>query len=1274
MIGTVINDRYRIEVEIGAGGMGIVYQGFDLVLKRPVAVKVLLARSGMETQSKTRLLSEAQTIAQLDHPNIVTVYDAGETDYAPFIVMQQVSGISLRQIGNLNLTQILEIIRQLCQALQHAHNLNIVHRDLKPENILLTNLPSEIPIDSNSQSVDLSAQDLVFTVMLMDFGMARSEDLSTLSQDRAFLGTIAYLSPEQALGNPIDNRSDLYSLGVILYELVAERLPFTAEDPIAMISQHLHAPVVPPSAYNEEVPAILDTLIMRLLSKEPDRRPASAEEILQLIEGLFVVHPSSLSAPSLSPLERLVRGQMVGRERELSEAIRQWNKVQTGESAVLLISGEPGIGKTRMVREIVAYAKVSGAKTLSGECYPEGNYPYAPIAQIIETAIGSNGHLTTLEKELPNLVIADLLTLAPTLSFHLPVVPPNPPLDPLAEQQRLFESMVHFCRTLTTHTPVLLVLEDAHWADHGTLALLRHIARRAARLNLRLLLVLTYREVELARQLALNEVLADFHRERLAERIKLSRLTREQTRDMLAVLFQEEITPELLEGIYHETEGNPFFIEEVCKALIDEGKIYREGGSWQRLAMTEIHIPQSVRLAIERRVRYLPTEVREPLVQAAIFGRIFEFNSLVAAIDIDEYALMDTLEQAERAQLITETEATHGGTFSFTHALIPNTLTGELSGLRRRRMHQRAAKALQELQPENFEALAHHYAEAAADEKACHFYTQAGHRARSHYANEDAIQYYSLALELMERKDQERFDLLAARADVYELTAQRESHYTDVEAMLKLAEDLNDNNLLLNALIALADYYLATDHIRSQDPLARALSLASELNDLQSQAKILLRKGETSRRLFDFISARHDLEKAIAIFQEKDQHTEEAACLLSLISVYRELGDIAPSLTAGEQAIEISKITGDSRQEADAYLRLGGTYLFLEEYVKARTYCEECLALFQEIGDIGGECNALNTLAISYVEQFNLTKAEEYYLKSLEMAEAISFSQVIGFVNWNLLISVYLPRGEHEVGLIFLRENQQKVELTKDQFLLSMIQMWQIIALNYLGQFESALKISLSLLSESKELFGQSGYTTLLVYTSYLYLLCKQEDEANAYKEKVLKLIETLDADEPRLAVINKLLAKSEFLIGGKDIIIQGLDHINDAITFDTKINDISPLADDLTIHAQLFLALFEIEGDPIYLEQALDSSTKAIQLAEKYIAACHLDEYCYTHAQVLIALGRQDEAEPYLRKAFDRVMQVADNTQDEELRRSWLENVPIHQEILIEAQARGWM
>ena len=208
MIGLTLLNRYRIDAEIGRGGMGVVYRAHDTLLGRDVAVKVL-SDAGLGTEGRARLLREAQAAAQLDHPNIVSVYDAGEIDSGtdlgetvPFIVMQLVAGKTLREAGPLSLSQIVEVARQVCDALDHAHAQGIVHRDIKPENIIVR------------------GSDERLIAKLMDFGLARSRNASAttrLTQEGMVVGTVFYLAPEQALGQPVDGRADLYAFGVILY-------------------------------------------------------------------------------------------------------------------------------------------------------------------------------------------------------------------------------------------------------------------------------------------------------------------------------------------------------------------------------------------------------------------------------------------------------------------------------------------------------------------------------------------------------------------------------------------------------------------------------------------------------------------------------------------------------------------------------------------------------------------------------------------------------------------------------------------------------------------------------------------------------------------------------------------------------------------------------------------------------------------------------------------------------------------------------------------------
>lgn len=289
--------------------MGQVYRAHDLLLDRDVAIKVL-NQSSMGTAGRAHMLHEAQVAARLNHPNIVSVYDAGENEGVQFIIMELVEGSSLHEKPPASIEETLEIARQISVALDHAHSHQIIHRDLKPENVLLT---------PDGQ------------VKLTDFGLARSI-ASRITTEGSIAGSVYYLAPELALGQDYDARVDLYALGVMLYEMAVGDLPFTASDPLAIISQHLHAPIVPPRACNENIPLALDALILHLMEKRPEDRPASAKEVIQALERIQAGEGEVGAASRPSLLDRIVRGRLVGREDELAEALKIWEQARDGNA------------------------------------------------------------------------------------------------------------------------------------------------------------------------------------------------------------------------------------------------------------------------------------------------------------------------------------------------------------------------------------------------------------------------------------------------------------------------------------------------------------------------------------------------------------------------------------------------------------------------------------------------------------------------------------------------------------------------------------------------------------------------------------------------------------------------------------------------------------------------------------------------------------------------------------------------------------------------------
>jgi serine/threonine protein kinase len=273
----LLGGRYRIDALIGRGGMSDVYRGMDVVLQRQVAIKILTDRS---EDLRKRFLREAQSMARLNHPNIVGVYDAAQNDGVSYIVMELVQGRTLATISPSELTvhTALRYILELCEALAFAHENNVVHRDVKPANIMVV---------ANG------------AIKVMDFGLSRrTSEMSSVTNAGEIVGTIAYLSPERFLGKIADARSDLYSVGVVMYEVFTGTVPFKNEsdDLVAVIFAHVNEPPAALRTINPAVPAPIERIVLRLLEKDPERRYASAREVIVDIRTLL-----GLNAPGEAP-------------------------------------------------------------------------------------------------------------------------------------------------------------------------------------------------------------------------------------------------------------------------------------------------------------------------------------------------------------------------------------------------------------------------------------------------------------------------------------------------------------------------------------------------------------------------------------------------------------------------------------------------------------------------------------------------------------------------------------------------------------------------------------------------------------------------------------------------------------------------------------------------------------------------------------------------------------------------------------------------------------
>ena len=305
MRGDIVDGRYVLGASLGSGGMGEVYLAHDEVLERDVALKVLRSQYAGDEEFAERFRREARSAAGLSHPHIVQVYDKGETeDGTSYIAMEYVPGGTLKEQierrAPFGARETAAVGAQIADALEAAHERGVIHRDIKPQNVLV------------SASGDLK---------VTDFGIARAASAVTSSASNAIFGTAGYISPEQALGEPVGPQSDLYSLGVVLYEMLTGELPFTADNSIAVCMKHVTEPLRPPKQLNPDIPEEMDALVVMLLAKHPAERYASAVELLtdleRVREGLPPVLALEATTESLGEAPHAALRRVARRRRTL---------------------------------------------------------------------------------------------------------------------------------------------------------------------------------------------------------------------------------------------------------------------------------------------------------------------------------------------------------------------------------------------------------------------------------------------------------------------------------------------------------------------------------------------------------------------------------------------------------------------------------------------------------------------------------------------------------------------------------------------------------------------------------------------------------------------------------------------------------------------------------------------------------------------------------------------------------------------------------------------
>ncbi len=726
---------------------------------------------------------------------------------------------------------------------------------------------------------------------------------------------------------------------------------------------------------------------------------------------------------------------LVGRENDLQLLDQSMAHAMEGRGQIVLISGEAGIGKSRLIKEIKSMGSEDKV-VLEGYCsQAESTHPYAPFLDMLQNFLATHSGEEIMRAF--RLSAPQLVKLLPGLSYYLPDIASDSNLthDPKQEKQRTFHALVRTFTDLAQTQPLALIVEDLHWSDSTSLEFLLMLARHIT--SLPVLLIVTYRSDETTPEL--THFLAELDRKRLGTELRLKRMTSFEVDSMLRTILdlKAPVRQELLDVIFPLTEGNPFFIEEILKALMTDGDIFYSDGTWERKEIDQLRIPRTVQDAVQRRTQKLDEKTLQALTLAAVLGRRFNFHLLRELLQADEKDVTARLKKLVNAQLVVEEAVDQ---FAFRHALTREAVYSTLLLRERQNLHRLVGETIERLFPSTnnprLADLSYHYYTASEWSKALEYSNRAGDQAHMLYAQREAVVFYSRVLvcarELNLPIDP---DLLNARGNAYEVLGDFKSALGDYEQALKFAQQGNNGHAEWQTLINLGFLWAVRDYQQAGGYFRRAEELAKHLQEPKLHAQSLNRLGNWSVNIGQTGQGLELHRQALKIYKQNRDEKGMADTYDLLGMAIMQHGDLLGSFDEYQHAIQIFRKLEDKHGLISALTGLCNTSNWSEAACipalspyENRRLSLEALELTRQTGWAPGESFIEWTIALNLAGQGMFGDALRHASDSLRIAEEIEHRQwVIGarYVLGYIHVLMLQPRAaiqQLELALALTRE------------------------------------------------------------------------------------------------------------------------------------------------------------------------------------------------------------------------------------------------------------
>ncbi len=749
--GTTFASRYEIIEELGKGGMGRVYKALDKEINEEVALKLLNPEIASDESTVERFRNELKFARKISHKNVCRMYHLSKEEKTPYITMEYVAGEDLKSLvkrkGKLADGEAISIAKQVCEGLVEAHRLGVVHRDLKPQNIM---------IDKEGHA------------KIMDFGIARSVEAPGVTQTGLMIGTPDYISPEQAEGEEADQRSDIYSLGVIFYEMVTGRVPFKGDTALSVALKHKTEEPADPREFNDQISEGLSSAILKCMEKNRESRYQSAEELLLELRDIETGIPiaAAVRKPQIPTFlvegaEELVEARpvFVAREQELGKLNTFLGMALSRKGRVAFVTGEAGSGKTALVQEFARRIQEEHSDLIvtSGKCNAHTGIgdPYLPFREVLSMLSGevedrwTSGSLTkdqasrlcnllpltvrAIVEAGPDLINtfisgAELVSRAKAcasqrtswlgklekLVERKTLLPP----DSMLQQSNLFQQYTKVLLTVAREQPLLLILDDLQWADGGSINLLFHLGRQVK--GSKILLIGSYRPEDVAQgrggerhplEGLVNELKRDFGE----YEVELSKAEGRLFLDAFLDTEPNRLGARFRDTLFRQTKGHPLFTIEMLRGMQDQGMLIgdKDGRLVEGMELNWDALPAKIDAVIGERISRLDDKLRELLTAASIEGEEFTAD-VVAMVKKEEtreiiHLLSSELDKRHHlvsAKGIQRLDGQRLSIYTFQHIMFQRYLYNCLDEVERSHLHEEVGTALETLYGDHSEEIA----------------------------------------------------------------------------------------------------------------------------------------------------------------------------------------------------------------------------------------------------------------------------------------------------------------------------------------------------------------------------------------------------------------------------------------------------------------------------------------------------------------------------------------------------------------------------------------